>query len=135
VRVGLLRVPVIPCIRPIQPLVAPPTTQHHRQEQEQETEEGVDVDEQGVPTGIVKETAVMRVTSHMVETDKAIRKGYFRSALARCLRAGITAVQTNDSKAWRLYQQLAAAGACVRACVRRRLDGWAWEAVDGTWID
>lgn len=77
--------------------------------------EGIDVDAQGLPTGILRETAVMRVTGRMVETDEAVREGYYRSAIDRCLRAGITAVQTNDTKAWGLYQRLAAAGAlrCV----------------------
>jgi predicted amidohydrolase YtcJ len=72
--------------------------------------EGIDVDAEGLPTGVLRETAVMRVTGHMVETDEAVLEGYYRGALARCLRAGITAVQTNDSKAWGLYQRLAAEG-------------------------
>lgn len=70
--------------------------------------EGVDVDARGILTGILRETAVTRVTSHIVEHDEATREGHYRSALARCLHAGITAVQTNDTKAWRLYHRLQA---------------------------
>ena len=67
----------------------------------------MDLDGQGVPTGVLRETAVARVTKHMAETDEALRLGYHRSALRRCLAAGLTAVQTNDSKAWPIYQRMA----------------------------
>ena len=69
---------------------------------------GMDVDAAGRPTGVFRETAVTRVTDHIAETDEAVRKAYFRNALGRCVRAGLTAVQTNDANAWAIYQELAA---------------------------
>jgi len=39
-----------------------------------------------------------------------LREVYIRNALNNCLRAGLTAVQTNDIKAWNIYQNLEAKG-------------------------
>jgi hypothetical protein len=72
--------------------------------------EGVDVDAEGLSTGIFRESAVTEITSHISEPDVAIRVDYFRKALRRCVQGGLTMVQTNDTNAWKIYQDLQAQG-------------------------
>jgi len=76
---------------------------HHHQQ----PPPGMDIDDTtSLPTGIFRETAVSSITDHITETDEKVRETYFRNALHRCLRAGLTCVQTNDNNAWHIYQRL-----------------------------
>ena len=40
--------------------------------------------------------------------DVDLRVDYYEKALKRCVRAGLTAVHTNDEDAWRVYTKLQA---------------------------
>ena len=66
----------------------------------------VDVDGSGVPLGIFRETAVTLITSSISEPNEEIRTQYYRTALHKCMAAGLTMVQTNDTNAWDLYKKL-----------------------------
>lgn len=88
------------------------------QQEQQQQPDGVDVDAiTGLPTGVLRETAVSLITDHISETDKEIRRRHFRQALERCLRAGITSVQTNDSKAWGIYREFQEKGIYGYCCL------------------
>ncbi|KAG5176273.1 amidohydrolase family-domain-containing protein [Tribonema minus] len=71
----------------------------------------VDVDGDGLPSGIVRETAVELVTKHMGASSHDERLAFFSAALQRCVANGLTAVQTNDGvEGLPVYQELLAAG-------------------------
>ncbi|POM67032.1 hypothetical protein PHPALM_17032 [Phytophthora palmivora] len=71
-----------------------------------EVEHGaIDVDEKGA-TGILREDAVRIVEKHANEPSLDLRMKYFKNALRRCVRSGLTAVHTNDDDAWRVYTKL-----------------------------
>jgi predicted amidohydrolase YtcJ len=53
----------------------------------------VDVDDSGIPTGIMRETAVELVTKHMGAQSHTEAKACYAAALQRCLQSGLTAVQ------------------------------------------
>ncbi|KAG7390800.1 hypothetical protein PHYPSEUDO_006622 [Phytophthora pseudosyringae] len=73
-----------------------------------EVEHGaIDVDEKGA-TGILREDAVQLVEKHANEPSLDLRVKYFKNALEKCLRSGLTAVHTNDEDAWRMYTKLQA---------------------------
>ncbi|XP_037047706.1 putative amidohydrolase YtcJ [Bradysia coprophila] len=66
----------------------------------------VDVDENGVPTGVLREDARNLVMDHIQESSDAVRLKYLSAGLRQCLQFGLTAVHTNDFNCWKLYQQL-----------------------------
>ncbi|OWZ11559.1 hypothetical protein PHMEG_00015401 [Phytophthora megakarya] len=65
----------------------------------------IDVDAKGA-TGILREDAVHIVEKHANEPSLDLRVKYFKSALQRCVRSGLTAVHTNDENAWHVYTKL-----------------------------
>ncbi|KAL4129387.1 hypothetical protein PRIC2_005395 [Phytophthora ramorum] len=65
----------------------------------------IDVDEKGA-TGILREDAVQIVEQHANEPSLELRVKYFKHALGRCVRSGLTAVHTNDEDAWNVYTKL-----------------------------
>ncbi|KAG3015849.1 hypothetical protein PC121_g1679 [Phytophthora cactorum] len=65
----------------------------------------IDVDEKGA-TGILREDAVQVVERHANEPSLDLRVKYFKNALERCVRSGVTAVHTNDEDAWHVYTKL-----------------------------
>ena len=70
----------------------------------------IDRDEQGRPTGLLREKAAGMVERLIVETAER-RRQYVETGLDYCLRMGLTCVQTNDEGCWFTYQQLADEGA------------------------
>ena len=66
----------------------------------------IDRDEQGRPTGLLREKAAGLVESLIVETAER-RRQYVEAGLDYCLRMGLTCVQTNDEGCWSTYKQLA----------------------------
>ncbi|OQR92014.1 hypothetical protein ACHHYP_04127 [Achlya hypogyna] len=70
----------------------------------------VDMDGNGMPTGVLRETAVSLVQKFIQEQSDDLRKKYLQRGLQTCLEFGLTAVHTNDHNAWYLYQELQAAG-------------------------
>ncbi|MFX1514280.1 MAG: amidohydrolase [Promethearchaeota archaeon] len=66
----------------------------------------IDRDENGEPTGILRETAQEMVEHHTEIKNKETRKKIIELGLLKCLSAGLTTVQTNDSKTWELYSEL-----------------------------
>lgn len=55
------------------------------------------MDEAGLPLGIFRENAVTAITSHISEADESIRRHYFKAALSKCLRGGLTMVQVRGN--------------------------------------
>jgi len=66
----------------------------------------IDIDQEGVPTGILREEATSIIQKYVGETSNKIRKEYLVIGLNSCLKAGLTSVQTNDHGAWNLYEEL-----------------------------
>ena len=69
----------------------------------------IDRDEQGRPTGLLREKAAGLVEKLIVETV-ARRRQYVEVGLEYCLSMGLTCVQTNDEGCWSTYKQLADEG-------------------------
>jgi predicted amidohydrolase YtcJ len=59
----------------------------------------IDRDDQGEPTGILREAAADIVRKRVL-ANKERRKQYIVKGLHYCLKKGITTVQTNDENAW-----------------------------------
>ncbi|MFX1513274.1 MAG: amidohydrolase [Promethearchaeota archaeon] len=66
----------------------------------------IDRDENGDPTGILRETAQEMVNPYTEKKDKETRKKIIETGLHECLSKGLTTVQTNDYNAWDLYCEL-----------------------------
>lgn len=66
----------------------------------------IDRDENGEPTGIIRETALTLVSTFIKVTQKEERKELLRLGLRESLKVGLTGVQTNDATAWELYKEL-----------------------------
>ena len=66
----------------------------------------IDRDEQGRPTGLLREKAAGLVEALILETAER-RRQYVEAGLDYCLRMGLTCVQTNDEGCWPTYKQLA----------------------------
>ncbi len=66
----------------------------------------IEKDDRGIPTGILKETALNQVTPHIKIKNKQTRKKLLEQGLNECLKVGLTTVQTNDAEAWELYSEL-----------------------------
>ncbi len=66
----------------------------------------IDRDDNGQPTGLLRETAQDIVDSYTEIKNKGTRKQIIELGLQKCLSVGLTTVQTNDSKAWELYSEL-----------------------------
>ncbi|KAH9109885.1 hypothetical protein AeMF1_015150, partial [Aphanomyces euteiches] len=66
----------------------------------------VDLDAQGLPTGILRESAVNLVQKYIIEKSDEIRLKYLRIGLQTCLEFGLTAVHTNDPHCLPLYHHL-----------------------------
>eukprot|EP00127_Corallochytrium_limacisporum_P004370 Clim_evm4s159 gene=Clim_evmTU4s159 len=60
----------------------------------------------GTLTGILRETACDAVAQYMEDISDDIREEYLLSGLNACLKAGLTQVQTNDTRAWGVYAHL-----------------------------
>ena len=56
----------------------------------------VDVDEEGNPTGVLRERATDLITPFTEEKDPAVRRKFFLAGVAACLANGLTALQSND---------------------------------------
>ena len=69
----------------------------------------IDRDEQGEPTGLLRETAAEAVVRLIVESAETKRE-YVRRGLEHFLSFGVTFAQTNDEACWPVYQQLADEG-------------------------
>lgn len=76
----------------------------------------IDRDENGVPTGILREHAITELLKPLTQKEEPAEEQLesLRIGLSECVKRGVTAVQTNDSKtlgnishAWKLYTQLA----------------------------
>ena len=65
----------------------------------------IEVDEHG-PTGILKERAVELVLKAMGSKSTSDKRNFIEDGLAICRKFGLTAVQTNDEYAVKVYQQL-----------------------------
>ena len=59
----------------------------------------IDRDENNEPTGVLREKAA-ELVSHLLKDSHDDRVKYVEAALDRCLRFGITQVQTNDENSW-----------------------------------
>ncbi|KAF0696915.1 Aste57867_12361 [Aphanomyces stellatus] len=70
----------------------------------------VDLDAQGLPTGILRESAVNLVQKYILEQSDDIRTKYLQIGLQTALEFGLTAVHTNDAHCLPLYRQLQAKG-------------------------
>lgn len=70
----------------------------------------IDKDENGEPTGILRENALSLVTDYIKITDHDTRKEIVLAGLQRCLEVGLTMVQTNDVDCWQIYKELEAEG-------------------------
>ncbi|ETV94660.1 hypothetical protein, variant 1 [Aphanomyces invadans] len=68
----------------------------------------VDLDCEGIPTGILRESAVNLVQRCILETSDAVRTQYLQLGLQTCLEFGLTGVQTNDAHCLPLYHALQA---------------------------
>ncbi len=66
----------------------------------------IDRDENGKPTGILRETALEVITPYTEIKEKETKKQILEIMLQKCLSVGLTTVQTNDYKAWELYSEL-----------------------------
>jgi len=66
----------------------------------------IDRDEQGRPTGLLREKAAGMVEALILESAER-RRQYVEVGLDYCLRMGLTCVQTNDERCWSTYKQLA----------------------------
>jgi hypothetical protein len=66
----------------------------------------VDLGQDGKPNGILRESACKLIKPLIFETSDEIRLKYLSCGLQQCLQYGLTAVQTNDRKCWKLYQRL-----------------------------
>ena len=66
----------------------------------------VDLDSQGLPTGILRETAVELATAAIpLKSARALRKN-IQEGLRRCVAVGLTTVQTNDERCVAVYKTL-----------------------------
>ncbi|MHA2098890.1 MAG: amidohydrolase [Candidatus Kariarchaeaceae archaeon] len=66
----------------------------------------IDKDENGEPTGILRENALSMVTEHIKIRDYEERKKLVKLGLKQCLEVGLTSVQTNDPDCWQIYKEL-----------------------------
>lgn len=66
----------------------------------------IDRDENGEPTGIIRETALTLVSKFIKVTKREERKNLLRLGLRESLKVGLTGVQTNDATAWEMYKEL-----------------------------
>ncbi|MFX0013217.1 MAG: amidohydrolase [Promethearchaeota archaeon] len=66
----------------------------------------IDKDENGEPTGILRETALELVDPFIEIKDKKKQKKITLLGLQRCLSVGLTTVQTNDASAFDIYSEL-----------------------------
>ncbi|MFX0210273.1 MAG: amidohydrolase [Candidatus Hodarchaeota archaeon] len=66
----------------------------------------IDRDENGEPTGILRETAQEVIDTYIEIKNKDTRKKIIGLGLEKCLSVGLTTVQTNDYKAWEIYSEL-----------------------------
>lgn len=67
----------------------------------------IDRDEAGNPTGILRELALDSAMDKLIKNlPHETRKLYIHKGLQLCLQNGITAVQTNDERAWGIYTEL-----------------------------
>jgi predicted amidohydrolase YtcJ len=71
----------------------------------------IDKDENKVPTGILRETALGMITPFIEDrSDKEKMKQYIIKGLHECLKLGLTSVQTNDPDSVVIYKELAEKG-------------------------
>jgi predicted amidohydrolase YtcJ len=66
----------------------------------------IDRDENGDPTGILRENALSMVTEHIKIQDYETRKQMVKLGLKQCVEVGLTSVQTNDPDSWQIYKEL-----------------------------
>jgi len=66
----------------------------------------IDVNEDGVATGVLREGAVDLVVGHIKEPDSSVQAKYLLDGLNECLRNGLTSVQTNDIGSLPVYKEL-----------------------------
>ena len=64
----------------------------------------------GLPTGVLKERAVSRVTAAMAAKSPAEMETLIAHGLRRCVQFGLTAVQTNDEGALDVYRTMQSRG-------------------------
>jgi len=66
----------------------------------------IDKNEDGEPTGILRECALDRINSLIID-DRETMKRYLEMGLNYCVSVGLTAVHSNDqAPAWQLYREL-----------------------------
>lgn len=70
----------------------------------------IDRDEDNQATGILRETALSLVAPFIKNVEASYKKEHIKKGLAECLKTGLTAVHTNDAKAWKYYAELEEAG-------------------------
>ncbi len=66
----------------------------------------IDLDDNGEPTGILRENAMNLAYRYIKNIPLELRKEYTYKGLMICMKNGLTAVQTNDAKAWQIYKEL-----------------------------
>lgn len=66
----------------------------------------IDHDENGEPTGILREKAQALASPYLDIKDFELRKAIIKLGLEKCISSGLTTVQTNDSEAWDIYNKL-----------------------------
>lgn len=72
---------------------------------------GVIDKENGEPTGIIRENALVRISEATESLSRSTREKRIMQGLRACLEVGLTAVHTNDAHAWQIYEQLARSNA------------------------
>eukprot|EP00039_Didymoeca_costata_P016138 m.285503 g.285503 ORF g.285503 m.285503 type:complete len:641 (+) comp16341_c0_seq15:274-2196(+) len=67
----------------------------------------IDMDENGVPSGVLREAAVALMVPHMTEIDPKIRRANIMRGLTLAAQSGLTHVHTNDNQnSWPLYKSI-----------------------------
>ena len=66
----------------------------------------VDVDEDGSPTGILRERAVELVLAVMGSKSPEEKVKFISEGMKNCLKVGLTSVQTNDASSLSVYRKL-----------------------------
>lgn len=67
----------------------------------------IDLDEDGSPSGILRERAMESVISAMGKKSTTERLKFIKEGMALCVSSGLTAIQTNDEGSYAIYQALA----------------------------
>jgi predicted amidohydrolase YtcJ len=67
---------------------------------------GVIDENEGIPTGILKERAVELVLSVVGKKSNEEMKSFIIDGLNLCVKMGLTAVQTNDAESLSVYKEL-----------------------------